>query len=528
MVSFLHDLPLVAAGRFPDGVALRLRTETLTYGQLDSAIERAAGGLCGLGLPRLGRVAVYLNKRFETVVACFATARAGGVFVPVNPLLKAPQVAHILKDSAATVLVTTPERLDDLQTALPSLPSIEHVVVVGDRVAGDSRQRVSWQALLDGDRRSGHRVIDTDVVAILYTSGSTGRPKGVVLSHRNMVTGAQSVAEYLENAPTDRLLAVLPFSFDYGFSQLTTAFLTGASVSLIDHLFARDVVAAVSRDRITGLAAVPPLWIQLADLAWPAEVTEHLRYITNSGGRMPVATLEKLRRALPRTRPFLMYGLTEAFRGTYLPPEQIDGRPDSIGKAIPNTEILVVRADGSLCDVDEPGELVQRGSLVALGYWNDPEKTAERFRPLPAQRTELPITEFAVWSGDTVRRDADGYLYYVGRRDEMIKTSGYRVSPTEIEEVVYGSPLVSDVVAVAAPHAGLGEGIVLIAAPGVQAGEDVAANTDALLNHCRQQLPTFMVPHHVEWLGELPRNPNGKFDRPALAAQFRDIFRAQT
>ena len=250
------------------------------------------------------------------------------------------------------------------------------------------------------------------------------------------------------------MLAVLPFSFDYGFSQLTTAFLVGASVSLIDHLFARDVVTAVQKDRITGLAAVPPLWIQLADLQWPAGIDEHLRYITNSGGRMPRATLDKLRASLPRTRPFLMYGLTEAFRGTYLPPEEIDRRPDSMGKAIPNAEIMVVRPDGTPCDPDEPGELVQRGALVGLGYWNDPAKTAERFRPVPAQRTELPLTEMAVWSGDTVRCDADGYLYFVGRRDEMIKTSGYRVSPTEVEEVVYASGLVGDAVAVAAPHPG--------------------------------------------------------------------------
>jgi acyl-CoA ligase (AMP-forming) (exosortase A-associated) len=524
MVSMLADLPLGSAARAPQRVALRLRGESLTYAELGSSIERCARGLCSLGLSRQGRVAIYLNKRFETVIACFAATHAGGVFVPVNPLLKAPQVAHILQDCAATVLITSAERLRDLQGVLPSLPALEHVVVVGETPAGLDARTLTWSAVIGLDGRSPHRVIDTDVAAILYTSGSTGRPKGVVLSHRNMVTGATSVAEYLENSPDDRLLAVLPFSFDYGFSQLTTASLVAASVSLIDHLFARDVVAAVARDRITGLAAVPPLWIQLAELEWPGETSEHLRYITNSGGRMPLATLGKLRRALPRTKPFLMYGLTEAFRGTYLPPEEIDRRPDSIGKAIPNTEILVVRPDGTLCAPDEPGELVQRGSLVALGYWNDPAKTDERFRPLPSQRTELPITELAVWSGDTVRMDADGFLYYVGRRDEMIKTSGYRVSPTEVEEAVYGSPLVSDVVALAAPHAALGEGIVLVAAPGLQATDDADANTTALLSYCKHQLPGFMVPHHIAWLGELPRNPNGKFDRPALAAQFRDVF----
>ncbi len=461
------------------------------------------------------------------MAACFGTSLAGGVFVPVNPLLKPPQVGHILQDSGATVLVTSADRLRDLEAELAKVPTVRHVVLVGDSENAPAIARVeilNWTTLTEAEPAARfHRVIDLDIAAILYTSGSTGRPKGVVLSHRNMVTGARSVAEYLENTPDDRLLAVLPFSFDYGFSQLTTAFLVGASVTLIDHLFARDVVAAVERDRITGLAAVPPLWIQLADLHWPAGVSEHLRYFTNSGGRMPRATLDKLRKALPRTRPFLMYGLTEAFRGTYLPPEEIDRRPDSMGKAIPNAEILVVRPDGSPCAPHEPGELVQRGSLVALGYWNDPAKTAERFKPVPAQRGELPLQEMAVWSGDTVRMDEDGFLYFVGRRDEMIKTSGYRVSPTEVEEIVYASGLVGDAVAVAVPHATLGEAIVLVASP-VSAPAADAAATDALLAHCKAQMPTYMVPHRIEWLDALPRNPNGKFDRPGLAARFRASF----
>jgi acyl-CoA synthetase (AMP-forming)/AMP-acid ligase II len=290
------------------------------------------------------------------------------------------------------------------------------------------------------------------------------------------------------------------------------------------------VVRAVERDRITGLAAVPPVWIQLADLDWPAGITDHLRYITNSGGRMPRATLDKLRASLPRTRPFLMYGLTEAFRGTYLPPEEIDRRPDSMGKAIPNAEILVVRPDGTRCEPDEPGELVQRGSLVALGYWNDPDKTAERFKPLPGQRPELPIKELAVWSGDTVRMDTEGFLYFVGRRDEMIKTSGYRVSPTEVEEVIYASGLVGDAVAFGAPHPTLGEAIVVVcSAPSPTSlgeGRGEGSPFDLLLTYCKQKMPNFMVPAHVAWLDTLPRNPNGKFDRPALATQFKSVFGA--
>ena len=534
MSHLLCHLPLEAALRTPDAVALRTRTEQVPYAVLAQLIQRVAQGLCGLGLQKQDRVAIYLPKRVETVATCFGTSLAGGVFVPVNPLLKAPQVGHILRDSGATVLLTSADRLADLSHEVSQASSIRHIVIVGadqrpDRLAG-AIESLLWQDLLDGAAGRTHRVIDRDIVSILYTSGSTGRPKGVVLSHANMVTGARSVAEYLENRPDDRLLAVLPFSFDYGFSQLTTAFLVGASVTLIDHLFAKDVISAVERDRITGLAAVPPLWIQLADLAWPRGITEHLRYITNSGGRMPRATLEKLRAALPATRPFLMYGLTEAFRGTYLPPDQLDRRPDSIGQAIPNAEIVVVRPDGSACAPNEPGELVQRGSLVALGYWNDPAKTAERFKPAPGQQSELPLTEMAVWSGDTVRMDDDGFLYFVGRRDEMIKSSGYRISPTEVEEVVYASGKVSDAVAVGAPHPALGEAIVLVAAPpspenpAAAVAWDPTLATAALLDHCRAQMPGYMVPARIEWLEVLPRNPNGKFDRPAIAALYRSVF----
>jgi len=315
-------------------------------------------------------------------------------------------------------------------------------------------------------------------------------------------------------------LAVLPFSFDYGFSQLSTAFLVGAGVALMEYLLPRDIITALSRYEITGLAAVPPLWIQLATLEWPGAVVRRLRYITNSGGAMPTTTLNRIRERLPSTSVFLMYGLTEAFRSTYLDPAQVEIRPTSIGKAIPNAEILVVRPDGTLCDADEPGELVHRGAHVGLGYWNDVVQTAARFKPAPARPGQLTIPELAVWSGDTVTRDEQGYLYFVGRRDEMIKTSGYRVSPTEVEEVVYASGLVTEAVVVGAPHAVLGKAIVVIGVP----RERSEAAKEKLLAACRDALPTYMVPLRIAWRDELPRNANGKLDRPALAAEVADFF----
>lgn len=522
--QLLHQLIFASAHRDPDSAALTFGPDTVHYAALAEVIDRFASGLIRLGLARSERVGIYLDKRIEAVVASFGATAAGGVFVPVNPVLKAEQVGYILQHCNVRVLVTSPERFTALRDTLATCHDLRHVVLIDHRgelpaLTGASVHR--WGEVLDTHQVSGHRTVDADVAAILYTSGSTGRPKGVVLSHRNMVAGAKSVAGYLENHREDTLLAALPLSFDAGFSQLTTAFHAGARVVLLNYLMPRDVLKAVEKERVTGLTAVPPLWIQLSHLHWPETVTEHLRYIANTGGRMPLETLTKLRRVLPRTKPFLMYGLTEAFRATYLPPEQADKRPDSIGKAIPNSEVLVLREDGSECAPNEPGELVQRGALVAMGYWNDPEKTAERFRPLPGhapgRQPGLVLPEIAVFSGDTVRRDEDGFLYFIGRRDEMIKTSGYRVSPTEVEEILYETRLVGECVAFGVTHETLGQTIVVIATP--PAGGKLDA--EALHAECRSRMPAYMVPTHIAVrVGPLPRNPNGKIDRKTLSAAY--------
>lgn len=518
-MNLLHDLILRSAEIRPTAPALTLGAETMDYAALAAQVRALAGGLAGLGLGRGDRVAVWLDKRFEMVLSCFGASAAGGVFVPVNPVLKAQQVAHILSDCGATILVTSPERLALLQTSLEGLPALKHVVLTAASApgsAGTGRDQHTWTDLLAGGQAGGARVIDTDMLAILYTSGSTGRPKGVVLSHRNMVAGAHSVASYLGNHADDSLLAALPLSFDAGFSQLTTAFSVGARVVLLNYLLPRDVLRTMEREQITGLTAVPPLYIQLTQLEWPAEVDRHLRYFANTGGRMPLETLKVLRSRAPSAKPFLMYGLTEAFRATYLPPEQADIRPDSIGKSIPNSEVMVLREDGTTCAPNEPGELVQRGALVAMGYWNDAEKTAERFKPLPGREPGLVLPEIAVFSGDTVRQDEEGYLYFIGRRDEMIKTSGYRVSPTEVEEVVYATGLVGECAVFGVDSDALGQAIVLVATgPGGSPLDLVALQAE-----CRARMPAYMVPARIEARATaLPRNPNGKIDRKLLATE---------
>jgi len=524
--TLLHHLISASAQRSPTAPALTFGGATQSYAELGAAVAQFAAGLLALGLERSERVAIYLDKRPETVTAFFGTSAAGGVFVPVNPILKAEQVGYILQDCNVRVLVTSPERFATLRDTLASCHDLRHVVLTGKvdtRPEMPGASVVLWDELWAAPPAAGHRIIDTDMAAILYTSGSTGRPKGVVLSHRNMVAGGKSVAQYLENHAGDTLLAALPLSFDAGFSQLTTAFHSGARVVLLNYLMPRDVLKAIEREKVTGLTAVPPLWIQLSQLQWSDTITEHLRYIANTGGRMPLETLTKLRGMLPKTKPFLMYGLTEAFRATYLPPAQADIRPDSIGKAIPNAEIMVLREDGSECAPNEPGELVQRGALVAMGYWNDPEKTAERFKPLPTKapgrQSGLVLPEIAVFSGDTVRRDEEGYLYFIGRRDEMIKTSGYRVSPTEVEEILYATRLVGECAAFGIAHDTLGQSIVVIATP--PAGGTL--DTTALLAECRTRMPAYMVPGRIEVReGPLPRNPNGKIDRKTLASELGD------
>ncbi|MFM2302007.1 MAG: hypothetical protein RLZZ84_1743 [Pseudomonadota bacterium] len=490
----LDHLALAGADSAP---ALVLRDGTLTFADLRERVGRLAGWLqAHIGVPG-ARVASWAAKGELTCLMPLAAARAGLVHVPINPLLKHGQVAHILSDSGARLLVATSARLATM--APGDLPPGCVAIAEADALAGAAAARGLGPSHAD----------PADLAAILYTSGSTGKPKGVMLSHANMWLGAESVAGYLGLGADDRALAVLPLSFDYGQNQLFSHWFVGASVVPLDYLTPRDVVKAIARHGVTTLAAVPPLWVQLLELEWPDAAGGTLRRLTNSGGALTADLVKRLRALFPAAQVFAMYGLTEAFRSTFLDPALIDLKPTAMGKAIPHAEILVIGDDGHVTADGDEGELVHCGPLVAQGYWQDPARTAERFKPAPAGSA---YGGMAVWSGDRVRRDSDGLLYFVGRRDAMIKCAGNRISPQEIEDAAIATGLVAEAVALGIPDPRLGQAIHLI----VRAAHGATAAAVELPRMLQRELPNFMQPKAIHWRTAMPLSPNGKIDRTRL------------
>ncbi|HXH17242.1 MAG TPA: acyl-CoA ligase (AMP-forming), exosortase A system-associated [Sphingomonas sp.] len=474
-------------------VALIDKTGAMTFAELENGVAALAAWLAARGLSAGDRVATWLPK---TRIACLmplAAARAGLVHVPVNPLLRRAQVAHILGDSGACLLVTQAARAGTLDDGDVS----EGCAIVDEAALS-----------LAGPRLGPSDAGPDTLAAILYTSGSTGRPKGVMLSHANLWLGAISVAHYLKLEPHDRVLGVLPLSFDYGQNQLFSTWAAGASVAPLDYMVARDVVKAVERIGATTLAGVPPLWTQLLEADWPAETAARLKRLTNSGGALTLRLVRGLRAHFPTADVYAMYGLTEAFRSTYLDPTLIDSKPDAMGRAIPFAQVSVIKPDGTRAAPGEAGELVHAGPLVAQGYWQDAERTAQRFRPAPDGEG------MAVWSGDTVVEGEDGLLRFVGRDDEMIKSVGNRISPLEVEEAVLAGDEAREAVAVGVADERLGQAIVVMLAGDV-------ADESALRTRLRTALPSFMQPGTYLWREELPRNANGKLDRSAIASEVK-------
>jgi acyl-CoA ligase (AMP-forming) (exosortase A-associated) len=462
-------------------------------------------------------VGIYLDPCIEQALSIFSISQTGGVYVPINAVLLPDQVAHIVRDCGMKALITTPEKIEMLEPALRDVPSLQFLVVNGNANGHAAEttlpvHRMEEMLAISDDGDWQDWGISQDLAAILYTSGSTGKPKGVMLSHANVMAGSTIVSTYLEISERDRILAVLPFSFDAGMNQLMTAFQQGGTIVLTKFVFAKQIIDALLAENITGLAGVPTVWSLLANGGISKHSFPDLRYITNTGGAMPQAVLKVLRQALPATKIFLMYGLTEAFRSTYLPPEELHRRPTSMGKAIPDTEILVLNEMGERCKPGEVGELVHRGPTVSMGYWGNPEASNRVLKQNPLLPPELGNCEKVCYSGDLVTMDDDGFLYYVGRRDTMIKSSGYRISPTEVEEILFQTGKIRQAAAIGIPDEVLGQTVKAF----VVAKDGADLDCDYIQAYCLEKMPRHMVPKQFEIMSELPKTSSGKVDYPAL------------
>lgn len=467
----------------------------VSYGALAERSLAMASALARSGVEPGDRVAVLLRRGADAAAAFFGVLAVGAIVVIVNETLRPRQIEHILQHSGARVLLTSAELMDRQPRALDA----ESLTL---EVAG-----ISGSDGFEPVPRTGG-----DVAQIVYTSGSTGLPKGVTMSHANLWAGMRAVVQYLGITSEDRVASLLPFSFDYGLNQLLCCAGTGATLVVERSPLAQRIDETLRTSGVTVLPAVPPLWLQLLNVeAFRTQRLPALRVMTNTGGRLPTDAVRRLRSCQPHAELVLMYGLTEAFRSTYLPPDLADRKPNSIGRAIPGAEVLVLGNDLRPCKPGDAGELVHRGPTVALGYWNDPEATGQRFRPHPLRPKGTPDAERVVYSGDLVYRDEDGDLFFVGRRDHMIKTLGYRVSPDEVADVLYASGEVVEALVTSEPDEARGARIVAYAVL------TPSGDLEGLQAFCARELPRYMQPSRIEVRAALHRTSSGKHDATATA-----------
>lgn len=504
------ELVVAAAARRPDHLCIVDRGERLTWAQLSAAVDRTALALLRAGLARGDRVAIYAEHGLAQIASLFGTARADGIFTVVNPLLKPEQVIHQISDASTRFIIGQSKFLGAVEGFLRQSQITVIEVDAAGRVQGDRPQ---------AEPPTASRAIPADVACLIYTSGSTGKSKGVVVPHRTLLDGARIVSGYLEIGPDDVTLSLLPYNFDYGLNQVLTATLHAARIVVHHFVLPQDLLDAVARERVTGFAAVPTLWPKLFDPRFVSLTTRPemstLRYVTTAGGVHSQSLLRRLTDFLPGVSIYVMYGLTESFRSTYLPPSELFKRPGSIGQPVPEVEILVVDQNGAPCPTGTPGELIHRGAFVNYGYLNNDDLTRSKYIEIPTGGPGCR-PEIAVRSGDLVSRDDDGYLYFHGRIDQQIKSMGYRVSPGEVEDTASSLAGIAHAAAFGAPDETVGEAIILVCTtyPGS------AVDAETLLRHLRERLPAYAIPRHIVFLEKLPQTITGKVDYPSLRQRF--------
>ncbi len=521
----LHDFFQHSATHSPDHIALVSDGQRHSFGELLQRSRQLAAALQGLGLQRGDRVALFLDNRVEMAVAVWAVLQAGGAFMPINPLTKADKLAYMLNDARARVLITQDNLRGVWHAALAQNTSVDVAWVCGLQVAdgqGDGSSNGRERALPAftpgsapdrAPRLTDVGLIDQDLAAIIYTSGSTGDPKGVMLSHLNMVSACTSVSTYLGLRANDTVLCALPLAFDYGLYQLLMCARVGATLVLErSFTFPVKVLEVMVRERVTVFPGVPTMFAMLMNLqTLPSFDLGSLRMITNTAAALSEAHIQRLRALFPQATLFSMYGLTECKRVTYLPPEQLDVRPTSVGRGMPNEEVWLVDEAGQRLPNGSTGELVVRGSNVMLGYWDKPEATAQRLQPGPAigGQAGAPVLH----TGDLFRTDSEGYLYFVARKDDIIKSRGEKVSPKEVENALYAIEGVFEAAVIGVPDELLGQAVkaFVVCQPGVTLTER------EVIRQCLARLESFMAPKHVEFVEALPKTDTGKIKKTGLA-----------
>ena len=507
-----------SARQHPDKVALICGSERLTYRQIEDEANRLAHALIAAGVQRGDRVVTFLPNSVEAVLSIFATLKAGGVFVVLNPTTKPDKLAYILNNCRASVMVTWGGRLAFSSACWTEIPYLRSVFMLGASEGHVAAMCSAGKKLIPLEQvRLGRgslqppnkKCIDIDLAALIYTSGSTGRPKGVMVTHLNIVSAATSITTYLENTADDVVINVLPLAFDYGLYQLLMMFKIGGTLVLHDSFaFANVVIEKIVQEGVTGLPIVPTISALLLQMDLAKYAFPKLRYITNTAAALPLEHIRKLRALFPQVKLYSMYGLTECKRVSYLPPEQTDIRPGSVGRGMPNEEVYVVDERGNRVGPGVVGELVVRGSNVTKGYWELPEETDRCLKPgvLPGEKV--------LYTGDLFYADEEGYLYFVGRKDDIIKTRGEKVSPREVEDVIYALDGVAEVAVIGVPDPVLGSAIraVVTLRPGAQ------LTKQEVLCHCAAKLEDFMVPKIVEFHSSLPKTESGKISKRAIAA----------
>lgn len=489
----------LTARRSPDKTALVAGDRRLTYRETDEQSNRLAHALIEQGVERGDRVAIHLDNSVEAVLSIFAVLKAGGVFLVLNPGTKADKLDFILNNCRASALITHGRRLDGITTRSARTP---HLRAIFD----SSRMQLLDRSDLPSQPPPKNR-IDIDLAALIYTSGSTGRPKGVMLTHLNIASAATSITTYLESSPDDIVLSVLPLSFDYGLYQVLMAFKVGATL-VLERSFAypHAVLETLSRERVTGFPIVPTMAALLLQMDLKEYALSSLRYITNTAAALPTHHIRRLRSLFPQVRLYSMYGLTECKRVSYLPPEQLDVRPTSVGKGMPNEEVYIVDEEGRRVGPGVVGELVVRGSNVMKGYWELPEETARVLKPgsFPGERV--------LYTGDFFTMDPEGYLYFVGRKDDIIKSRGEKVSPGEVEDVLYSLDGIVDAAVLGVPDPVLGQAVKAV----VTVREGALITEQDLRRHCARYLEDFAVPRFVEFRAALPKTESGKISKREL------------